>query len=71
MERSIEMGLERHAVVRDLPEITQAEDLIAPAVGQDRFLPMDEGMKASQPPDCLMTGSEIEVVGVSKNGFSI
>ena len=58
---------EGHAVVVDLAEVGQAEDLEAAGVGQDRPVPAHEPVQPTQTGDALVAGSQGEVVGVGQD----
>src|SRR5438132_9941932 len=47
MTASIEMRLELDAIVADVPELTQTENLIAAAVGENRPVPSHELVKTA------------------------
>ena len=67
MQRAVQVGLERHAVVRHLAERRQTEYLVAPAIGQDRPRPSHEPVQTAQFRDQLMARPEIEMVGVAED----
>ncbi len=69
VERAIEMRLKGYSLLGNLPEITETEDLIASAVGQNGSFPMHEGMESSQSSNDFMSGPEVEMVGISQDGF--
>jgi hypothetical protein len=62
---AIDMGPETHAIVVDFPQMSQAENLIAPTVGEDRAGPTHKAMKPSQLFDYIDSGPEIKVISVT------
>ncbi len=69
VKRAVKVGLKRSCLLGDLPKFCKAENLIASAVGQNRFLPVDEGMKAPQFADGFVPRPEVQVVRVSQYPF--
>ena len=61
------MRAEGDALVADLPEGRQAEDLEAAGVGEDGAVPVHEAVQAAQLGDGLHPGPEIEVVHVAQD----
>ena len=64
---AVEMGLERHALFGDLPEVRQAEDLEPSAVGQDRPMPAHELLHPAELPDQFLAGPQEQMVRVRKD----
>ena len=66
--RAVQVGLERDAVVADLPQLRQAEDLEAAAVGQDRAVPAHE-RDAGRPSSRMssLPGPQVQVIGVPED----
>ena len=62
----IQVGLEADAVFIEIAQGTQAEYLVATAVGQDRAVPCHEAMQSSQLLDRLMSGSQKEVIRIAQ-----
>ena len=61
------MGLERHPVLGQLPQRRQAEHLVAAGIGQDRVVPVHEGVQAAQVPDQLMARPQKQVIGITQD----
>lgn len=61
------MRLERHTFLFDFPEMVQAENLIAAAVGKDRLVPSDELVQSTGRLDDLCSWPEIQMVRVSQD----
>ena len=57
--RAVEVRLEAGALLGDLHERAEAEDLVAAAVGEDRPGPADEAMQAAALGDQVVAGTEI------------
>ena len=53
-------------LVGNRPELRQREDLEAPAIGQDRLIPVHELMKATGGADNFAARAEVQVVGVAE-----
>ena len=64
MRRAVEVRLEAHAVIRDLAELGQAEDLKPAAVREDRARPPDETMQPAHFSHNLVPRPHIQVIGV-------
>jgi len=60
------MRLESRALFGDLPALRQAEDLIAAAVGEDRFVPADELVQAAATRDQIVAGSQVQVIRIAQ-----
>ena len=60
------MRSELRALLVDRPARGQAEDLIAAAVGQDRFRPADEPVQAAAARDQIVAGPQVQVIGVAQ-----
>ena len=61
------MRAETHALVRDLAQLAQAEDLKAAGVGEHGARPADEAVQPAHAADGLVAGAQIEVIGVAEN----
>jgi hypothetical protein len=59
------MGPETHAIVVYFSQMSQAENLIAPTVGEDRAGPAHKAMKSPQLFDDFDSGPEIKMVSVT------
>ena len=64
---SIEMRAEVNSLVGDFAQTTEAEDLEAARVGQHGARPTDKAVQTAHAADRLVSGTQIEVVGVAKN----
>ena len=65
--RSVDMGAEGHAFVRDLTSVRQAEDLVATAIGEDGAVPAIEAVQASRLVERVETGAQVEVIGIAED----
>ena len=65
--RSVDMGAEGHAFVRDLTSVRQAEDLVATAIGEDGAVPAIEAVQASRLVERIETGAQVEVIGIPQD----
>jgi hypothetical protein len=70
VQRAVEVRAERHPVVVDRAHLAQADHLVAAGVGQDRPFPGHEVMKAAQPLNAFVAGSQVEVVGIGQDHLS-
>jgi hypothetical protein len=61
------MGLKTHTLFADPSQIPKAENLKPAAVGQDRAIPVHEGMEPPQAPDQFVPRPQKEVVGVGQD----
>ena len=65
---AVDVALEGDAVVVDLALLSaRREDLEAARVGQDRAVPVHEGVQAAHLGDQLVAGPQVEVVGVGQH----
>ena len=67
MAAAIEMRAEPHALIRNLAQLREAEDLKAAGVGEHGARPADEPMQSAHAPDRLVPRAQIEVIGVAEN----
>src|SRR5271163_3900590 len=67
---AIEMRAERDAVVANLAEITEAENLKAAGVGKDRMRPGHESMQAAQLANQFVAGTKIKMIGICEDDLS-
>ena len=65
------MRLKGHALVVDLIDSCERENLKSPAVRENRAIPVHEPMKLTQSLDTLVTGPQIEVISVAQNNLGI
>ena len=63
---AVDMGGEGHALLPDVPQLGQGEHLEAAAVGEHGAVPAGEGPDAPQSPDRLVTGAQVEVIGIAE-----
>ena len=64
---AVDVAFEGDAVVVDLVEVGEGEDLESAAVGEDRAGPGHEFVEIAQCRDGFLAGAEHEVVGVSQD----
>ena len=69
--RAIEMILELNAVLRDLAQLGERENLVASAVGQERSVPVHEAMQTAKMPHYLHPWPNEKVVGVPENDLRL
>ncbi len=69
MLAAVEMRPESHTRFLHLSPRSEAEHLVAAAVGQDRLVPSDELMKSARRRDSLGARPQIEMVGICENDF--
>ncbi len=67
MSSAVDVGLERHAVFVELPELGERHDLEAAGIGQDRPRPIHELMQAAQRRDPLGTWPKHQMIGVGEH----
>lgn len=63
---AIDVGGKGNALFRDLPQPGEGKDLKAAGVGEDRAVPVHEFVKSSQLPHHIVSGTQVEVVGVGE-----
>ena len=68
---AVHMGGELHALLGDLAEGGQGEDLKSAAVGEDGFGPIHELVEAAHVVDELVAGADVEVVGVGELDLAV
>ena len=64
--RAVEVVLEVHALLGDLAQFGQREDLKAAGVGEDRAVPGHEAVQPAHFSDGFDTGPQIKVIGISE-----
>ena len=64
------MRLKARAILGDLAHGAEAEHLIAAAIGQDRPRPVHEAMQPAQLANPLMTGTQIQMVGIAEQDLT-
>lgn len=63
---SVHMAVEGDPFFLDLPQGSQAEHLESPAVGEDGPLPPHKLVQAAPAVNQLVSGTDVEVVGVAQ-----
>ena len=63
---TVEMRLERDAVLVELAQLRQREHLIATRIRQDRFPPVHQRMQAAQPRHALGARAQHQVIGIAQ-----
>ena len=71
MQRAIEVRAELHAVLGELAQIAEAEDLEAAGVGEDGLVPGHELLHSAKLADGFNAGAEIEMVGVVEQDLDV
>jgi hypothetical protein len=66
---AIEMGLEQDAVICDLAEAAQAEDLKAARIGEDGVGPGHEAVQAAEAADEVRAGADEEMICVGEQNL--
>jgi len=66
-DTAIQVASKGCRVFGDLVDVTQAEDLKATAICQDRAFPSTHGVKSAQTTHGFVTGTQGEVVGIAQN----
>jgi hypothetical protein len=67
VERPVEVAAERHPIVVDHPQVAERHDLEATGIGEDRPIPGHELVQPAEPRDPLVTGAQVEVIGVGQD----
>ena len=65
------MGTEFHAVLGDLAQFRQGKHLKSAGIGEDRPIPVHEGMQISRLGDEILAGTQVQVVGIGKNDLRV
>ena len=68
---TVEVRRKHHAVLADLGQRVEAEDLESPGIGENRPGPRHELVEPAQRADRLMTGSEEQMVRIRKDDFRV
>ena len=66
---AIQMALEMHALFLDLADTGEGEHLKPAAVGKHGLVPGHELMQAARFPDQILTGAQVQVIGIGKHDF--
>ena len=64
---AVEVRAEADAVVSDLAQRAEREDLKAAGVGEQGARPTDEAVQPAHAADGLVAGTQVEVIGVAEN----
>src|SRR5690349_15081243 len=64
---AIEVGAEDDALLGNLAQAGETEDLESAGVGEDRAGPGHEAMQSAEPPDQLVAGTKVKVIGVAEH----
>ena len=67
----VEMRPEAHALVRYFAQVGEAIDLKAAGVGEHGARPADEAMQPAHATDSLMSGAQIEMIGIAENDLRV
>jgi hypothetical protein len=67
VQRSVDVGAERHRLVGHFPQGAQGEDLEPAAVGEDQPVPPHEPVEPPLAADPLVAGAQVQVVGVAED----
>ena len=67
MRRAIEVRFEGRALLAQLAQVSQAEDLEAAAIGQDRPVPVHEGVQPAELLDQFRAGPQQQVIGIAED----
>jgi len=62
---AVQMGAKAHALVADLAQLAQAEDLKAAGIGEHGARPADELVQPAHAADRLVARTQVEVIGVA------
>ncbi len=71
MRVTIQVGVEQHALLGDLAERVQAEDLEPTGIGQNRPGPSHELVQPAKGSNNFMSWTKKEVISVAKNNLSV
>ncbi len=71
MQRAVEVRAELHAILGELAQIAEAEDLEAAGVGEDGLVPGHELLHPAELADGFDAGAEIEMVGVVEQDLNV
>src|SRR5580698_7106764 len=68
---SVEVRAEAHALVADLAQLAERENLKAAGVGEQRAWPADEAVQPAHAADGFVTGTQIEMVGIAEDNLGV
>src|SRR5437879_13580623 len=66
---AVKMRTEAHAFVGNFAKFGKAEDLVAAGIRQNRAGTRHEPMQAAESANQFVTGTKIQMIGVSENDF--
>src|SRR5690606_29795412 len=69
--RSVNMRLERNAFFPDFAYLGERVNLVAAAVGEQRFIPSVKFMQSPGFLDNVESGTQVEVIGVAQNDLCL
>ena len=61
------MGAEADTLLGDFAKLVQTEDLESAGIREQRARPAHEPVQSAKPPDELVAGTKVEVVGIAEN----
>ncbi|MND81057.1 hypothetical protein D3C80_728430 [compost metagenome] len=67
VQRTIDMALEGDALLVELAQAGQGHDLEAAAIRQDRTIPADQLVQATEARDAFSTGTQHQVIGIAED----
>jgi hypothetical protein len=67
MRRTVQVALERDAVVVHLAQIAQRDNLESTRVGEDRPVPSHELVEPAEASDALVPRTQVKVIGVGED----
>jgi len=65
--RSVQVGTKGHAVVVDVAQALEAEDLEAATIGEDGVRPAHEAVQPPELGDDFRAGAEVQMVGIGQD----
>ena len=65
--RPVDVALEFHAILVDLPKPLEGEHLEPPGIGEQGTVPAHEAMQSAERGDDILTGTDVQVVGVGEH----
>jgi hypothetical protein len=65
--RSVDVAPEVHAVLIDVAQSFEGEDLKSTGIGEDRSVPLHELVQAPELANQLVAGTEVQVVGIRQD----
>ena len=68
---TVQVRTKGRALLGDLGQLLQAEDLESAAIGEDGPIPVHKLVQAAETPDQLMAGPDIEMIGITEDNLGI